>query len=84
MSVPSRCLLVCLVILMPLFAGCIGFRKKAEEKSVTTQVEENFKHRWVEKRSAELAGQGIAQDEARRQALIEFRNKYEFTGAAHQ
>ena len=38
----------------------------------------------VEKRSAELAGQGITQDEARRQALVEFRDKYEFTAAAHQ
>lgn len=84
MSVPSRCILVCLVILLSFSSGCAGFRKKAEQKSVTTVVEENFKQRWVEKRSAELAGQGMAQDEASRQALVEFRNKYEFTAAAHQ
>lgn len=62
----------------------MAFRKKAEEPSVTTQVEENFKHRWVEKRSAELTGQGMPQDEARQRALAEFRDQYEFTGAARQ
>lgn len=82
MSAKSCCFLVALLMLVPALSGCAGLRKKAEEKPVTTQVEENFKHRWVEKRSAEIAGQGIAQDEARRRALTEFREKYEYTGAA--
>lgn len=84
MSAKTRCALLSIVLLLPVLAGCVGFRKKAEDKSVTTQVEENFKRRWVEKRIAEITGQGVAQDEARQRALVEFRDKYEYTGAANQ
>ncbi|MFZ9682376.1 MAG: hypothetical protein ACO3DQ_04130 [Cephaloticoccus sp.] len=85
MSVPSRCSLAFLLVLLPAFAGCAAFKKKpADTQTITTQVEESFKQRWVERRTAELSGQGVAQDEARRRALVEFRDKYEFTGAAHE
>lgn len=82
MPVKPRYCLVVLLFLVPILSGCTGWRKKAPEKPVTTQVEENFKRRWVEKRSAEIVGEGVPQDEARRRALVEFREKYEYTGAA--
>ncbi len=85
MSAHSRCSLALLLVLLPALAGCTAFKKRpAEAQAITTQVEESFKLRWVERRTAELSGQGVAQDEARRRALVEFREKYEFTGAAHE
>ena len=49
---------------------------------VSTQVEMEFRQRWVEKRSADLIAQGILPDAAHDQALAEFRVKFSYTHAA--
>jgi hypothetical protein len=49
---------------------------------VSTQVELEFRLRWVEKRSADLIAQGMLPDAAHDQALAEFRVKFAYTHAA--
>jgi hypothetical protein len=81
---PSR-VIFCLIGATFLFTGCSTFKKKSpEEKSITTQVEQSFKQRWIERRSSELVGQGQSGEAARNQAVSEFRQRYEFTGAAQE
>lgn len=84
MSAKSRRLAVCLLCALPFFAGCLNRNKAPEDKTITTQIEQSFKQRWIEHRSTELVGQGVAPDEARTRAIIEFRQRYEYTGAAHE
>jgi hypothetical protein len=63
--------------------GCSMFSKKSgrvkENPAIASEVEETFRRRWVDKRIAELATQGIAADAARVQAENEFREKYGFS-----
>jgi hypothetical protein len=85
MSVKTHRVIFCLIGTTFLFTGCFSFKKKApEDKTITTQVEQSFKQRWIERRSSELVGQGRSADEAMSQAVSEFRQRYEFTGAARE
>jgi len=67
-----------------LSTGCFSSSKKkrAEEKSIPLAVEQSLKDRWVEKRSAELAQQGLNPYAAQRQAESEFAKKYSYTQVA--
>jgi len=82
-------------IAVALFAACshIPFisKKRDEEDSkpkasshLATDVEVEFKQRWVDKRVNELVGQGMSPNSARAQAEGEFRDKYSVTNVAHQ
>ena len=64
--------------------GCLFSRKgkkPKESSTISADVEESFRLRWVEKRAAELTAQGTAADAARTQADSEFRERYGFTRA---
>lgn len=70
-----------LVASLPFVSGCGMFSKKARAKESTAiagEVEATFRQRWVEKRSGELAAQGLAADAARAQAGREFDERYQF------
>jgi hypothetical protein len=71
-------------------AGCHMFSKKKhpatpkESLTVATDVEKDFMHRWIEKRTAELVAQGEPSLAAQLQATSEFKAKYRYTDAARQ
>lgn len=68
-------------------SGCVLSRKARrakESSSISADVEESFRKRWVEKRAGELATQGTAADAAHTQAESEFRERFGFTRAAAQ
>lgn len=70
--------------------SCHLFSKKKnpaapkESPSMATDVEKDFMHRWIEKRTNELVTQGKSQADAQAQATAEFRVKYNYTDAARQ
>jgi hypothetical protein len=49
---------------------------------VSTEVELEFRQRWVDKRAGDLVAQGMLADAAHAQALSEFRQKFSYTHAA--
>lgn len=68
-------------------SGCFFSKKKPaakENTAIAADVEESFRKRWVDKRSAELAAQGTAADAARTQAEAEFRERYGFVKAGQK
>ncbi|HEY5079946.1 MAG TPA: hypothetical protein VII43_08865 [Opitutaceae bacterium] len=70
--------------------GCHLFSKKKksdtpkESPHVATEVEKDFMHRWIDKRTTDLVAQGTAPDTARAQAEAEFKVKFGYTDAARQ
>jgi lipoprotein NlpI len=77
-------LLSVLVAALMLQTGCSSVKKSRpkESSALATEVEETFRHRWVDKRVSELTAQGVAADAARTQADTEFRERYPFN--AHE
>ena len=71
-------------------SGCHLFSKKKnpaapkESPTVATDVEKDFMHRWIEKRTFELVSQGKSAADARTQAVAEFKAQYLYTDAARQ
>ena len=49
-----------------------------ESKTVATDVELDFMHRWVDKRAAELVVQGQSPTQAHDQAMAEFKATYTY------
>jgi hypothetical protein len=83
----NRSLFACLALLAALSGGCLFSKKSAAPKENTSpaaETEQLLRQRWVDKRAAELVAQGQAADAARAQALVEFRERYGFTGAAQK
>jgi hypothetical protein len=84
--------LVTLTLAAALFAnsGCHMFSKKKnpaapkESPTVATDVEKDFMHRWIDKRTYELVTQGKSPSDARAQAVAEFKSKFSYTDAASQ
>lgn len=77
-------LILSVLILAAATSGCAFFRKSNQPKenpAISSEVEENFRRRWVEKRTAELVAQGTAAATAQVQADNEFRAKFGFTRA---
>jgi hypothetical protein len=65
-------------------SGCLFSRKgkrPKESSTISADVEESFRLRWVERRAAELIAQGTAAEAARATAENEFRERYGFTRA---
>jgi len=61
--------------------GCNLFRKSKKPKdnpAIAADVEAQFRQRWIDKRVAELTGQGKDATAARRQAEDEFREHYSY------
>jgi hypothetical protein len=75
------------VVTLVCSTGCL-FSKKAnrakESSAISADVEESFRRRWVDKRAAEIAAQGVAADAARTQAENEFRERFVFTRAGQK
>lgn len=87
----KRSLLLAVVLLAALStSGCHLFSKGKKEKkpkdnpALATATEQEFEHRWVDRRAAELVASGVAADAARRQADAEFREHYKYTHAANK
>jgi len=49
---------------------------------ISTDVEMNFRQRWVDKRANDLVAQGMILDDAKVKALAEFRVEFSYTKAA--
>lgn len=74
-------LLVCLTGILCFGSGCTLFRKSKKPKenpNIASQVESDFRQRWVDHRVAELTAKGIDATTAARQADTEFREKYPY------
>ena len=70
--------------------GCHIFSTKKnpvapkESKSVATDVEKDFMHRWIDKRSEELMSKGVGADVAHQQAVAEYKAAYSYTRTVGQ
>lgn len=84
----NRTLLICLPLIgLNVLTGCLFANKSAKPKenpAIAADLDAIIKQRWVEKRSAELAAQGLAPEAARGQAAEEFRVRYRYLGAAQK
>jgi hypothetical protein len=79
----QRLSLLCLALTALFTTGCLFSKKSSapkENPAIAGSVEETFKVRWLEKRTAELVAQGKAADVARTQATDEFRERFAFSG----
>ncbi len=67
--------------------GCFLTKKTnrtKESSAISADVEESFRRRWVDKRTAELTVQGSSGDAARTKAEAEFRERYGYTRAGNK
>ncbi|MSU48911.1 MAG: hypothetical protein EXS37_07465 [Opitutus sp.] len=74
-------LLSVVVAALAFSTGCSFFKKSSRSKessAIATEVEETFRKRWVDKRTADLAATGTGADASRVQAETEFREKFGF------
>jgi len=69
-------------------SACHLFSKKKnpvapkESSTFAADVEKDFMHRWIDKRTSELVVQGKSPADARAQATAEFNVKFQYTDAA--
>lgn len=64
-----------------LSSGCMFFRKSGKPKhspKIATEVETEFRQRWIARRVSELAAQGVTGPAAQQQAAREYSEKYPF------
>ena len=75
-----RAPLIVLLAVAAGLSGCASSRPAREQATSAASLEEAFKERWVTKRVGELLLAGTASDgiQARRLALQEFRDRYEY------
>jgi hypothetical protein len=77
-----RSILPLLATVLVFSPGCSMFSKKdkkpKESSAIASEVEESFKRRWIDHRTAELVAQGAAADTAQAQAAKEFGERYDF------
>jgi lipoprotein NlpI len=68
-------------VALSLLSGCSVFKrdKARQETQITAEVQETFRKRWVDKRTADLVAQGTAADAARAQAERDFAATYDFS-----
>lgn len=76
----SRLFLIVLLSFAAGLSACSSSRKPPEPSTSAADLEEAFKERWVTKRVGELLQAGTATDgiQARRMALVEFRDRFEY------
>jgi hypothetical protein len=71
-------------------SGCHMFSKKKNpsaptgSKTAAADVEKDFMHRWIDKRTSDLVAQGSSPDAALAQATAEFKVRFNYTDAARQ
>jgi hypothetical protein len=75
----KRTCLILPLLVVTLFAGC-----SSKNKPIAGEVEESMKTRWVAKRMGELQATGTEAREARRIAVEEFKQKFEYAPAAQK
>jgi hypothetical protein len=69
-------------------SGCHMFSSKKnpsapkESKTLAADVEKDFMHRWIDKRTGDLVAAGKSQPDARAQAVAEFKVNYAYTAVA--
>jgi hypothetical protein len=74
-----------LLIAATLVSGCFHFkkdRKPKENPAIAADTDENFRKRFIEKRTGELVTQGVSTEAAQGQATEEFKARYGYTSAA--
>jgi hypothetical protein len=74
-------LLVCLAGILFLGSGCTLFKKSKKPKensAIASEVEADFRQRWVDHRVAELVAKGTDATTAAAQADTEFREKFPY------
>ena len=78
--------LICLTVCcLGALTGCMFSKKSAKKRSEATTVadmEQDFRQRWIEKRTAELTSPTVNAETARAQATAEFKTRYGYTNAA--
>ncbi len=77
----TKRLLFILLAASMLLSGCLFSRKPRKPKetsAIATDVEQEFKSRWIAKRVADLAAQGVTGDAAQEQANRDFQDKFAF------
>ena len=79
------------IVLAAVLAGCAGchsfwkWKKKAPDptaetsKTLGADTEKQFMQRWIDKRAAELVSQGNTPENARAQAVAEYRKNFPYT-----
>jgi hypothetical protein len=55
-----------------------------ESKTVALDVEKDFMHRWIDKRTSDLEALGKAPDQAHAQAVADFKTTFSYTLVAKQ
>ena len=55
-----------------------------ESKTVAADVEKDFMHRWIDKRTSDLVAAGKGPAEAHQQAVSEYKVTYAYTASASQ
>lgn len=77
----KRLLLILLSSSVLLSTGCLFKRKNAKPKetsAIATEVETEFRTRWIKQRMSELTARGVAGPDAELQAAKEFQEKFAF------
>lgn len=79
-SMTQRILIIGLAAALAFSLGaCRSSKKPKETNAIASEMEANFKQRWLEKRVGELTQSGKTADVARAQAEKEFAERYDFT-----
>jgi hypothetical protein len=55
-----------------------------ESKTVALDVEKDFMHRWIDKRTSDLEALGKSPDQAHAQAVVDFKTTFSYTIVAGQ
>ncbi len=77
----KRLLLSLLAATVVFSTGCVfskKSRKQKESSAIASEVESEFRQRWIAKRVSELAAQGVTGPAAQQQAAQEFQEKFSF------
>jgi hypothetical protein len=71
-------------------SGCHIFSKKKnpvapkESKSLASDTEKDFMHRWIDKRSSDLMAKGMSADAAHAQAVSDYKASFAYTRTVGQ
>lgn len=81
MKLKSTILLCLAVLVLGAASGCNLFRKSKKPKqnpAIAAELETSYRQRWLDRRAAELATQGVEAAAAREQAEKEFHEKFPY------
>jgi hypothetical protein len=86
----KRLLPICLCAVLVATSACHMFSSKKnpaapkESKTLATDDEKDFMHRWIDKRTNDLVSQGTPAAAARSQAVAEFKATFTYLKVAQQ